>query len=197
VPEVKDTKKRAEAAKDKPAKFGPDINLEEYTLEAPEYEERKLEDIDVVDRERLLNAGVDISGRERSGSFIQVDSTVIHAAPTQEGIEVTSTRDALEKYDVLVMPTLPITATTLVSDQDDLTTSIVRALEMIVNTAPIDCTGHPATSVPAGLVNGLPTGLMIIGKHFQDATCLKVAKAIEAQAGGFPRPPAYAATANY
>src|SRR5665213_417172 len=39
--------------------------------------------------------------------------------------------DALEKYDVLVMPTLPITATTLVSDQDDLTTSIVRALEMI------------------------------------------------------------------
>ena len=30
--------------------------------------------------------------------------------------------------------------------------------------------------------------LMIIGKHFQDATCLKVAKAIEAQAGGFPRP---------
>jgi amidase len=105
--------------------------------------------------------------------------------------------DVLEKYDVLVMPTLPITATTLVSDQDDLTTSIVRALEMIVNTAPIDCTGHPATSVPAGLVNGLPTGLMIIGKHFQDATCLKVAKAIEAQAGGFPRPPAYAATANY
>ena len=101
MPEVKDTKKRAEAAKDKPAKFGPDINLEEYTLEAPEYEERKLEDIDVVDRERLLNAGVDISGRERSGSFIQVDSTVIHAAPTQEGIEVTSTRDALEKYDWL------------------------------------------------------------------------------------------------
>jgi len=67
---------------------------------------------------------------------------------------------------------------------------------MLVNTAPTDCTGHPATSVPAGLVNGLPTGLMIIGKHFQDATCLKVAKAIEAQAGGFPRPPAYPAPAD-
>jgi len=38
---------------------------------------------------------------------------------------------------------------------------------------------------------------MIIGKHFQDATCLKVAKAIEAQAGGFPRPPAYPATASH
>ncbi len=98
--------------------------------------------------------------------------------------------DALERYDVLVMPTLPIAATTLVDEGDDLATSIARALEMIVNTAPTDCTGHPATSVPAGLVRGLPVGLMIIGKHLEDATCLRVAKAVEAQAGGFPSPPA-------
>ena len=96
---------------------------------------------------------------------------------------------ALEKYDVLVMPTLPITATTIVGKDDDLATSITRALEMIVNTAPTDCTGHPATSVPAGLVDGLPTGLMIIAKHFDDSTCLKVAKAVERLAGGFPQPP--------
>lgn len=97
--------------------------------------------------------------------------------------------DALGRYDVLVMPTLPITATTLVSDEDDLGTSVTRALEMIVNTAPTDCTGHPSTSVPAGLVDGLPAGIMVVGKHFDDATCLKVAKVIESQAGGFPRPP--------
>jgi amidase len=98
--------------------------------------------------------------------------------------------DALTTYDVLVMPTLPITATPLVTDEDDLTTSITRALEMIVNTAPTDCTGHPATSVPAGLAGGLPVGLMIVGRHFEDALCLKVAKAVEAQSGGFPAPPA-------
>ncbi len=98
--------------------------------------------------------------------------------------------DALASYDVLVMPTLPITATPLVNEDDDLTTSITRALEMIINTAPTDCTGHPATSVPAGLVDGLPVGMMIIGRHLEDATCLKVAKAVEAQAGGFPEPPA-------
>lgn len=97
--------------------------------------------------------------------------------------------DALARYDVLVMPTLPITATPLVTGGDDLVSSITRALEMIVNTAPTDCTGHPATSVPAGLVRGLPVGLMIVGRHFEDATCLKVAKLVEAQAGGFPRPP--------
>jgi amidase len=97
--------------------------------------------------------------------------------------------DALRHYDVLVMPTVPITATPLVAEHDDLDASISRALEMIVNTCPTDCTGHPATSVPAGMVRGLPTGLMIVGRHFQDATCLKIAKTIEAQAGGFPRPP--------
>ena len=90
--------KRAQAARDKPAKFGPDVRLEDYTLEAPEYQPKPLEEIDEVDRDRLLNAGVDVTGAERSGSFIQVDRSVIHAAPTQEGIEVTSTRQALETY---------------------------------------------------------------------------------------------------
>lgn len=93
--EIKD---RAEEAKEKRAEFGPDISLEEYTLDAPEYGTRPLEEITEVDRERLLNAGVDVTGAERSGSFIQVDSSVIHAAPTQEGIEVQSTRAALDMY---------------------------------------------------------------------------------------------------
>ena len=64
-----------------------------------------------------------------------------------------------------------------------------RALEMIPNTAPFDVTGHPATSVPAGLVDGLPVGMMIVGRHFDDATCLRVAAAFEEAVGGFPTPP--------
>lgn len=95
---MSEIKNKAEAAKEKRAEFGPDITLEEYTLDAPEYGAGPLEEITEVDRERLLNAGVDVTGAERSGSFIQVDSSVIHAAPTQEGIEVQSTRAALEMY---------------------------------------------------------------------------------------------------
>ncbi len=60
---------------------------------------------------------------------------------------------------------------------------------MIANTAPFDVTGHPATSVPAGLVDGLPAGLMIVGRHFDDRTCLRVADAFETAVGGFPSPP--------
>jgi amidase len=97
--------------------------------------------------------------------------------------------EALASYDVLVMPTLPIVATPLVTPADPRETYLARALEMIPNTAPFDVSGHPATSVPAGLADGLPVGLMIVGRHFEDTTCLRVARAFETLTGGFPTPP--------
>jgi amidase len=57
------------------------------------------------------------------------------------------------------------------------------------NTCPFDVTGHPATSVPAGLHDGLPVGLMIVGRHLADSLCLRVARAYENAVGGFPIPP--------
>ena len=59
---------------------------------------------------------------------------------------------------------------------------------MIANTCVTDVTGHPACSVPAGSANGLPTGMMIIGKQWDDATVLRVAHTFEQAVGGFPRP---------
>ena len=44
--------------------------------------------------------------------------------------------------------------------------------------------------MPAGLASGLPTGMMIMGKRFDDATVLRVAQAYERAVGGFPAPPA-------
>jgi amidase len=98
--------------------------------------------------------------------------------------------DALASCDVLVMPTLPLTATALPAADAPREEVIARALEMLPNTCPFDVTGHPATSVPAGLVDGLPAGMMIVGRHFQDATCLRVAHAFEQAVGGFPMPKA-------
>jgi amidase len=97
--------------------------------------------------------------------------------------------EALASFDVLVMPTLPIVASPLVEPSDPRETYLARALEMLPNTAPFDVSGHPATSVPAGLAGGLPVGLMIVGRHFEDATCLRVAQAFESLTGGFPSPP--------
>ncbi|HEU5419805.1 MAG TPA: amidase [Streptosporangiaceae bacterium] len=106
-------------------------------------------------------------------------------------LELTAAYDAaLADHDVLVLPTLPITASVLPAAGASREEKVARSLEMIANTAPLDISGHPATSVPAGLARGLPVGLMIVGRHFDDATCLRVARACEAAAGGFPAPPA-------
>jgi amidase len=96
--------------------------------------------------------------------------------------------EVLARYDVLVMPTLPLRATPLPPADAPREEVLDRALEMLANTAPFDVTGHPACSVPAGLVDGLPTGLMIVGRHFGDADVLRVAAAFERAVGGFPAP---------
>jgi amidase len=96
---------------------------------------------------------------------------------------------ALSEYDVLVMPTLPYTAREIPPDDVSLADYLTTALSMIGNTAPFDVTGHPACSVPTELVDGLPAGLMIVGKRFDDATVLRVANAYEQAVGGFAAPP--------
>lgn len=111
-------------------------------------------------------------------------------------LELRSAYDAaLSEYDVLVMPTLPYTARELPPSDVSLGDYLDLALSMIGNTAPFDVTGHPACSVPAGLVGGLPAGLMIIGGRFDDATVLRVAHAFEQVVGGFPAPPTTASKA--
>ncbi len=105
-------------------------------------------------------------------------------------LDLTAAYDAaLAEVDVLVMPTLPIVATGIPPPGVPREESIARSTEMIVNTAPLDVSGHPATSVPAGQARGLPVGLMIVGRHFDDATCLRTARSFEAAVGGFPSPP--------
>lgn len=97
--------------------------------------------------------------------------------------------DALEQYDVLVMPTVPDTADTLPAGGPQDVTLLANAHGKAINTAPMDLTGHPAISVPAGLVDGLPVGMMIVGKRFDDATVLRAAHAFEMLCGGFPVAP--------
>jgi amidase len=106
-------------------------------------------------------------------------------------LDLTAAYDAaLAAADVLVMPTLPIVASTIPRPDAGRDELLTLSLEMIPNTAPFDVSGHPATSVPAGLSDGLPVGLMIVGRHFADGTCLRVARAYEEAVGGFPAPPA-------
>jgi len=52
-----------------------------------------------------------------------------------------------------------------------------------IYTVSVNVAGLPAISVPCGLSNGLPVGLQLIGKHFDEKTILTAAKAYETAAG--------------
>ena len=56
---------------------------------------------------------------------------------------------------------------------------VQRALEMLGNTCPLDVTGHPAMSVPCGMSNGLPIGMQLVGKHWDESTIYRAAHAFE------------------
>jgi amidase len=85
----------------------------------------------------------------------------------------------LARCDLLLMPTLPLKATPLPGPEASREEYIQRALEMISNTAPFDLTHHPAMSIPCGMADGLPVGLMLIGKHFDEPTIYRAAHAFE------------------
>ena len=58
-----------------------------------------------------------------------------------------------------------------------------------VFTVPINLAGLPGVSVPAGLdKDGLPLGLQVIGRAFDEATMLKLARTLERAAGFEARP---------
>ncbi|MGH7093550.1 MAG: Asp-tRNA(Asn)/Glu-tRNA(Gln) amidotransferase subunit GatA [Stellaceae bacterium] len=87
---------------------------------------------------------------------------------------------AFERVDVLLAPTAPSAAFPIGEKSDD-------PIAMYLNdvfTVPADLAGLPAVSVPAGLSqDGLPLGLQIIGRTFDEATVLRVGDVLERAAG--------------
>lgn len=80
-----------------------------------------------------------------------------------------------EDYDVIIGPTAPTPAFAIGANVDDPMTMYAND----ILTIPINLAGVPAISVPCGFENGLPLGLQIIGKHFDEETLYRVAYAYE------------------
>ncbi len=82
---------------------------------------------------------------------------------------------AFEKYDALITPTSPTVPFKIGEKVDD-------PMQMYLSdvcTLPINIAGIPAISVPAGFADGLPIGMQIIGKPFDEETVLHIAFAYE------------------
>ncbi len=112
--------------------------------------------------------------------FIQKYRGHFYAKAQNLARKLTAAYDAsLQKYDLLLMPTVPVKATKIPDAKAPRADYIARAFEMLPNCAPFDVSGHPAISMPCGLSDGLPAGLMLIGRHFDEMTLYKAASAWE------------------
>ncbi|MFO0987135.1 MAG: amidase [Alphaproteobacteria bacterium] len=85
----------------------------------------------------------------------------------------------LARYDLLLMPTAPVAGVKLPPANGTRAEQMSPGFMPIVNTAPFDCTGHPAMSVPCALRDGLPVGMMLIAKHWDESTIYRAADAFE------------------
>lgn len=90
-------------------------------------------------------------------------------------------RSVLVEVDVLAGPTTPIVAPLIGVD-----TVTIQGVELplviaaIAHTAPFNLAGLPAVSVPCGFtLTGLPIGLQLVGRPFDEATILRAAHAYE------------------
>ncbi len=97
---MRDLDEKALRAKDKKALLGPDIDLDAYHSEPVSHEYvRDLGILSQADKDRMILAGVDADEKERSGTYVQKDSAVIHARSGQDGLEVIPIKEALQQYD--------------------------------------------------------------------------------------------------
>ena len=118
------------------------------------------------------------------GSFMTENySSTMYAKAQNQRRELRAAYDeALSQYDLLLMPTTPMPAHR--NDAGGNPHAVIdHGWDMLANTAPFDMSGHPAISVPCGKTgDGLPVGLMLVGRRFDDATVLRAAHAFEQSA---------------
>ena len=86
---------------------------------------------------------------------------------------------ALAAHDLLLLPTVPMKATPIPAKGAPPQEITRRSWEPTRNTCPFNVTGHPAISLPCGMEDGLPIGLMLVGRHYDETTIYRAAAAFE------------------
>jgi len=143
-------------------------------------------------RSRPQDYQPDVRERLRMGAFVSgahyVRAQQIRALVTREVDE------ALARRDVLLAPATPLVApvlgereTTLGDGPSDVRAALLRC------TRPFNFSGHPACAAPCGFTaGGLPIGLQIVGRPFDEATVLRVVDAYQRITDWHTRRPAAA-----
>lgn len=131
-------------------------------------------------RTRASEYGADVRARLLTGQFVL--ATQYLKAQRARQVLRAEVDAVLASVDALLLPTTPIPAPRI--DEREATVDGVREdvrAWLTRCTRPINLTGHPALSLPCGLTSeGLPVGLQLVGRHFDEATLLRLGRAYEA-----------------
>lgn len=117
--------------------------------------------------------------RHRFGEMYAMAQTVIPSLRR-------SYDEALSRVDCIIMPTTP-TAAMKLDPSASLFEREFRSFSPAVDTPAHNATGHPALSMPAASVNGLPLGVMLVGRRFTDHSLLGFARTWERHYGWHPQ----------
>jgi amidase len=85
----------------------------------------------------------------------------------------------LGSHDLLLMPTVPMKATPIPGKGATAQEITRRSWEATRNTCPFNVSGHPAISLPCGMEDGRPIGMMLVGRHSAEETIYRAAAAFE------------------
>lgn len=134
--------------------------------------------IDLYKNSRAEGFGEEVKRRIMLGTFVL--SSGNYDVYYQKAMKVRTLikkdfEEIFAKYDVILGPTTPTPAFKFGEKMTDPLTMYANDIFAI----PVSLAGVPAISVPCGFVDGLPVGLQIIGKHFDEATVYRVAHAFE------------------
>ena len=143
---------------------------------------------ELYENTRAAGFGIEVRRRILIGTYVlsagYYDAYYIKAQKIRALIARDFTQ-AYEKCDVILTPTTPGPAFAAGEKSDD---PIAMYLNDVL-TVPASLAGLPAISVPAGLSgDGLPLGLHLIGKAFDEETMFRAAQALEDAAGFDDRP---------
>jgi aspartyl-tRNA(Asn)/glutamyl-tRNA(Gln) amidotransferase subunit A len=129
-------------------------------------------------------------GRRTSGTdYVRANARRMHIWQTMQSFH--------EQYDLLLTPALSVTAFPVGQPPTQAAGQDFAPFGWSPFTQPFNLTGQPAASVPCGFDgNGLPVGLQIVGRAFEDATVLRAARAFEEMQPWAERRPDVAAYAT-
>jgi aspartyl-tRNA(Asn)/glutamyl-tRNA(Gln) amidotransferase subunit A len=146
---------------------------------------------DLYERSRAAGFGKEVRRRVMIGTYVlsagYYDAYYLKA----QKVRALIARDFVEAYksvDAILTPTAPSAAFALGEKSAD-------PISMYLNdvfTVPANLAGLPGLSVPAGLsAEGLPLGLQVLGKAFDEETVFRIGRAIERAAGFSAKPEAW------